>query len=135
MSRLRHVAEQEGDIDVTPMLDVVFILLIFFVVTTSFVREPGFDPQRSTAREAQHQAGAEILVAVTPAGRIWMHGEPVSLDEVSVKATQELAVAPAATAIVIGDRDAPAGVLLDVMNALRLAGVSDTTLGATRVDN
>ena len=81
MRMRRHHAgsEDEAGIDLTPMLDIVFIMLIFFIVTSSFVREAGIDVLRPSADSAVSKPRASILVAVSADGEIWMDGKPVDI--------------------------------------------------------
>ena len=69
--KIRREAE-EAAVDLTPMLDVVFIMLIFFIVTTSFVKEAGIDVNRPKAAKAQSKPSATIFIAIRANGEIWM---------------------------------------------------------------
>ena len=76
----RHDSPPEGNgIDLTPMLDVVFIMLIFFIVTTTFIREAGIEINRPNAQTAQKQERVNILVAIAPNGEIWIDGQRVDI--------------------------------------------------------
>ena len=68
------VQEEESEINLTPMLDVVFIMLIFFIVTANFIKEPGLEINRPDAETSEVQENAAILIAVGPTGEIWMDG-------------------------------------------------------------
>jgi|GEM_PF-3686818 len=74
MSRRKHrsTSEHNSDIDMTPMLDIVFIMLIFFIVTTSFVKESGIDVNRPTAKTAERKEQGNIIIAIKPNGAIWI---------------------------------------------------------------
>ena len=69
----------DSEVNLTPMLDVVFIMLIFFVVTTSFVKESGVEVNRPSANTAQQQESANILIAIRPNGEIWIDGRAVDV--------------------------------------------------------
>ena len=130
MPRRHHSSDDPSGINVTPMLDVVFIMLIFFIVTTSFVQETGLDPNRPEAVNARHMQRANILVAVSESGRIWMQKREVALGEVRGLVETIVAESPESSAVIIADRGAPTGVVLDVMDQVRLAKVRNVSVGA-----
>ena len=79
----RHAAPQEEtEINITPMLDVVFIMLIFFIVTTSFIKETGIDPNRPEAETAVAQERGNILIAVNEVGEVWMNKGKIDMTQV-----------------------------------------------------
>ncbi|MDE0037432.1 MAG: biopolymer transporter ExbD [Gammaproteobacteria bacterium] len=84
----RRKPDEEWEINTTPMLDIVFIMLIFFIVTTSFVREPGIDPVRPLAQTAATKERANILIAVSSADQVWMNNTSVSPDGIRVEEEQ-----------------------------------------------
>jgi biopolymer transport protein ExbD len=129
--RKRHSDNSaDSDINLTPMLDVVFIMLIFFVVTTSFVKESGVEVNRPSADTAQSQDNANILIAIRPNGEIWIDGRAV--DTRAVRATIErLRVEfPESQVVIQGDRAAPIGLLVKVMDQVRLAGITNVAIAA-----
>lgn len=73
---------EEANIDITPLLDIVFIMLIFFIVTSTFIKEPGIDVNRPEAETAEDQRLVSILVAVSSENKIWINREEVQLDGV-----------------------------------------------------
>ncbi len=130
MARRTARPDDESEINITPMLDIVFIMLIFFIVTTSFVKETGLDPSRPEAFTAEHKQRANILVAVSDSGQIWMQKRRVDIDEVRPLVEAIVAESPESSAIVIADRGAPTGVVIDVVDQVRLAKVTRISLGA-----
>ena len=134
MARKHAAHNDESEINITPMLDIVFIMLIFFIVTTSFVKETGLDPVRPEAFTAEHKQRANILVAVSETGRIWMHKREVELNEVKALAEVAVAESPESSAIIIADRGAPTGVVIDVMDQVRLAKVANVSVGAEPIN-
>ena len=82
MRRRRKSQEEDSGIDLTPMLDVVFIMLIFFIVTTSFVKESGLDVNRPTASTAKKKERASILVAIAQNGEIWIQKRRIDIRSV-----------------------------------------------------
>lgn len=123
--------EDAGGIDLTPMLDVVFIMLIFFIVTTSFVRESGVEIERPEASTATPRSDAQVMVAITPEGAIWVNGEAV--DENRVGEVVARAARSAGGGVVVqADRHSQTGLLIETMDRIRRAGVDDIAVAATR---
>ena len=119
-------------INLTPLIDVVFILLIFFIVTSSFVKEAGIDVERPSAQSAERKEAATILVAVDAAGSIWIDQRQVDLRRVRASVGRLRAESPQAAAVVIADTDARMGLAVQVIDQIRLAGVERVSLAATR---
>ena len=131
MRRLAKQQEEEGaEIDLTPMLDVVFIMLIFFIVTTTFVREAGIQINRPAAETAVKQEQTNILVAISPEGEIWIDGQRVDIRELRGMIRKLKSENPEAAVIIQADRDARAGLLVQAMDQARLAGVRDVAVAA-----
>ena len=130
--RFRHKRreEEESEINITPMMDIVFIMLIFFIVTTSFIKETGIDPNRPEAETAKRAELGNILIAVAPNDRIWMNKAPIELE--AVKIMMELAHAenPESSVVIVADELASTGLVLDVMDQIRLSGISKISLSA-----
>ena len=130
----RHVLRQKTgtDLNITPMIDVIFILLIFFLATTSFVKETGVEVERPSAATAERQERANILIAISENGDIWMGGR--MLDIRTVRANVELALAenPEAAVIITADKSSTTGLLIQVMDQARLAGVSSVSIAAIK---
>ncbi len=127
----KHVKDSDqSEINITPMLDIVFIMLIIFIVTTSFVKETGLDPIRPEAFTAAHKQRANILVAISESGNIWMQKRQVELSDVKALVEAIVAESPESSAIIIADRGAPSGVVIDVMDQVRLAKVTNIAVGA-----
>lgn len=131
MAARRHDRrEAEQGVDLTPMLDIVFILLIFFIVTTSFVREAGVKVNRPQAASAQKQAATSIYVAVTPEGEIWVDRRAVRLSGLRAAVARIRLENPEATGVIQADADARHGLVVAVMDELRLAGVREIAVAA-----
>lgn len=129
--RRRHGAgDDEASIDLTPMLDVVFIMLIFFIVTASFVKESGVDVSRQQAASAAPQERATVLVGITESGQVWIDGRPVDVRAVRANLERLHAENPKGTVVIQADRRSENGVLVQVLDAARLAGVDDVALAA-----
>lgn len=132
MYRLRKSREtEEPAIDLTPMLDIVFIMLIFFVATTSFVEESGIEVNRPAAQTSERIERNNLLIAITPRGEIWLAGEAVALGMLASRIERLRTENPQGNVIIQGDTDAPVGLLVNVMDQVRLAGVTRMAI-ATR---
>ena len=126
----RNNGSPDSDINLTPMLDVVFIMLIFFVVTTSFVKESGVEINRPRAQTAQQQEKASILIAIRPNGEIWIEGRSVDVRAVRANIERLRAEFPEGQVVIQGDREAQIGLLVRVMDQVRLAGITDVAIAA-----
>ena len=128
---MRHQRpEEEIGIDLAPMLDFVLNLLIFFIITTSFVKEAGIVVDRPEALTAEHRESGNILIAIRANGEIWMDRRQVDLREVRPIVERMHVERPDDTVIVIGDKAAPAGLLAQVMDEVKLGGIAEVTVGA-----
>ncbi|MBB3183436.1 biopolymer transport protein ExbD [Halomonas fontilapidosi] len=133
MRRRRSLAAEGGDageVNLTPMLDVVFIMLIFFIVTTSFIKESGVEIERPESSAASPQPDAQLMVAITAQGAIWVDGQPVDAHRVG---NEVAALVSGDGGVVIqADRKATTGLLIEVMDRIREAGVEQVAVAATR---
>ncbi|MBZ9556576.1 MULTISPECIES: biopolymer transporter ExbD [Modicisalibacter] len=131
MRRRRMARDDEtAEINLTPMLDVVFIMLIFFIVTTSFIKESGVEIERPEASSATARPDAQVMVAITPQGAVWVDGEPVDVHRIG--STVAGLVGDDGGVVVQADRNATTGVLIEVMDRIRRAGVDNLAVAATR---
>ena len=135
MKRRRHAdyGNQDTDINLTPMLDIVFIMLIFFVVTTSFVKESGIEVNRPTAQTAEQRDLGNILIAISPNGEIWIDQRAVDIRAVQAVVERLVAENPEGGVIIQGDREAQIGLLVKVMDQVRKAGIENVSIAATAV--
>ena len=130
MTSRREKQVDEMDINITPMLDIVFIMLIFFIVTTSFVRETGIDPRRPVAETATDQGHANILIGIDSDGQIWVNRQVVQVAEVRQLVENAVNENPESSAVLITDEEAPTGIMLDIMDQVRLGGVANIAVAA-----
>ncbi|WP_312959014.1 ExbD/TolR family protein [Stutzerimonas nitrititolerans] len=129
--RRHHLQEEDTGIDLTPMLDVVFIMLIFFIVTSSFIKESGVEVQRPQADTASAQDKGNILVAVTAEGQVWIDKKAVDVRSVRAHIERLRVDQPDGAVVVQADQDARTGLVVQVMDQARQAGVHDVALAAT----
>jgi len=118
-SRSRQSSEQEGQIDLTPMLDVVFIMLIFFIVTSSFVKEPGVEIFKPQAATTEACARGTIIFAVDERGDIYYNKNKLKLDKVLRTAEAAKKEAPQANIVVQVDRETPAYAVEELIDIVR----------------
>lgn len=124
------VEEEEATIDMTPMLDVVFIMLIFFIVTASFVKESGIDVNRPDAATAVKKDRANILIAISDKGEIWINKRRIDVRAVQANVERLHAENPQGTVVIQADRKSTTETLIKVMDAARAAGVFDVSIAA-----
>jgi biopolymer transport protein ExbD len=123
------------EINMGPLIDMVFLLLIFFVVTTSFVKEAGIDVQKSTAATAQVKQRGNILIGVTHEGDIYMEGKRVDIRSIRPLIERALAEDPESGIVIVADKRSQTGAVVEVMDHCRLAGAKDVSLAAKRQED
>jgi len=122
--------EDEAAIDITPMLDVVFIMLIFFIVTATFVKEAGIDVNRPDAATAVKQEKANILIAINENNEIWIDRRQVDIRSVRSNIERLHAENPQGSVVIQADKNSTTETLLRVMDASRSAGVFNVAIAA-----
>ncbi|AUL75195.1 biopolymer transporter ExbD [Pseudoalteromonas sp. 13-15] len=122
--------DEAEEINMTPMLDVVFIMLIFFIVTASFVKEAGIDVNRPEAATAVKKERANILVAISDKGEIWINKRQIDVRAVQANIERLKAENPQGSVVIQADKKATTDTLIKVMDAARAAGVFDVSIAA-----
>ena len=122
--------EEESEINITPMLDVVFIMLIFFIVTASFVKEAGIDVNRPDAETAVRQERANILIAISENNEIWIDQRMVDPRALRANIERLHAENPEGSVVIQADKKAITETLSQVMDAARQAGVYNVAIAA-----
>lgn len=122
--------DEAEEINMTPMLDVVFIMLIFFIVTASFVKESGIDVNRPEAATAVKKERANILVAISDKGEIWINKRQIDVRAVQANIERLKAENPQGSVVIQADKKATTDTLIKVMDAARAAGVFDVSIAA-----
>ncbi len=130
MRRARKREQDESEVNLTPMLDVVFIMLIFFIVTASFVKEAGIDVTRPPAATAERKERGNILIAITENDQIWMDRRQVDPRALRANIERLHAENPQGSVVIQADKNSKNGLLVMVMDAARLAGVKSVALAA-----
>ncbi|MFP6605876.1 MAG: biopolymer transporter ExbD [Myxococcota bacterium] len=130
MRRRRQRHDDENEVNLTPMLDVVFIMLIFFIVTASFVKEAGIDISRPPAATAVRKERGNILIAITHNDQIWIDRRQVDPRALRANIERLHAENPQGSVVIQADKDSRNGLLVQVMDAARMAGVKSVALAA-----
>jgi biopolymer transport protein ExbD len=135
MRRRRARSDQEAsEVNLTPMLDVVFIMLIFFIVTASFVKEAGIDVSRPPAATAERKERGNILIAITANNQVWIDRRQVDPRSLRANIERMHAENPQGSVVIQADEKSENGLLVRVMDAARLAGISNVSLAAEVVE-
>jgi len=122
----------EVNINMGPLVDMVFLLLIFFVVTTSFVKETGIDVQRSTAATAEMKERGNIMLGISADGQVYMEGKRIAVRSVRALIERALAEDPESGVVIVADKDSNTGTVVQAMDQCRLAGAMNVSLAAKR---
>jgi biopolymer transport protein ExbD len=120
--------EDEAQIDLTPMLDVVFIMLIFFIVTASFIKEAGVEVNRPEASTSEPKENVNILVAITATNEIWMDKRRIDVRAVRANIERLHAENPKGAVVIQADNESNTETVAGVLDAAREAGVYDVSL-------
>ena len=128
MRRLRTKQEDDAKIDITPMLDVVFIMLIFFIVTASFIKESGANVTKPDADTAIQRPNATILIAIDSNDDIWLDRRKIDSRAVKTNINRLRAENPSGEVVVQADEEATAETVLEVVEAFKDAGISIPTV-------
>jgi biopolymer transport protein ExbD len=133
VSRFRKIEDEEAEIDLTPMLDVVFIMLIFFIVTASFVKESGIEISRpDDVTDAQPDTDKQnIIIQITAADEVWIQGRRIDKRAVRANIERMYAENPDASVIIQANNKAHASVYADIANSAREAGIYAVSMVTT----
>ncbi len=129
---LRKQREDTDELNISPLIDMIFILLIFFVVTTSFSRETGVEVNKPRASTAKTLSQENILIAVTSEGTIHILEKQVDLNQLTMIVKRLINENPERQAVLFVDRKAPSGEVVDVIDACNLSGVKKVNIAAMK---
>ena len=121
-------SDDDSDINLTPMLDVVFIMLIFFIVTATFIKQAGIDVYRPYALTAEKKPTVSVLLAIGPTGEIWIDKKRVDITAVRAVIERMHAENPKGTLVIQADRAAKSEKLMAVLSAARGAGLKEVAI-------
>ena len=126
----KKAQEEAGEIDLTPMLDGVFILLIFFIVTSVFVTEAGIEVIKPEASTVEDTSGDLILIAIGPSGDIWIDGDQIDPRFIRSRFELRLADAPNSAIVIQADQNADNEQVMLILEAARDANIEDVSISA-----
>jgi biopolymer transport protein ExbD len=126
----RHAKTEDVEINITPMLDIVFIMLIFFIVTTSFTKETGATINKPVADEAVALRNGTILIGIRSNDDIWMNKRLIELREVRSLVERAKAENPEGSVVIVADKESRIGVVTQVMDQVKMAGVQGISISA-----
>ncbi len=128
----RRQRRKPAELNMSPLIDMIFILLIFFVVTTSFVREAGVDVQRPIAQTAETRDSTNIVLAITADNIVVVEGKPIDVRSVQSYMERFLMQNPNGSVVLAADRSSRSGLVIQVLDACRLAGVKNLSVAAKK---
>lgn len=133
MATKDHIKSESGPtaMNITPLIDMVFILLIFFAVNASFVKEAGVEIERPSARTATVKQQANIMIAVTENDEVWVDRQRVDPSSVRGHVERLHAENPEGAVVILADDDSRTGLVIEVLDQARLAGVENVAVAAT----
>jgi biopolymer transport protein ExbD len=126
----RHAHTEDAEINITPMLDIVFIMLIFFIVTTSFTKETGAAIVKPLADQATSLRNGTILIGIKSNDDIWMSKRLIELREVRSMVETAKAENPKGSVVIVADKDSRIGTVTQVMDQVKMAGVQGIAISA-----
>jgi biopolymer transport protein ExbD len=129
---LKKKIRRSAELNIAPLMDMVFILLIFFIVTTSFTRETGVDVSKPKAASAKDLSRQIIMIGVTKEGTIHINEGQVSVNVLGTILKRYMAETPDRPVIIVSDRDAPVSAVVDILDECNLAKVRKVSLSAER---
>ena len=132
VSLRRRQRRKSAELNMSPLIDMIFILLIFFVVTTSFVKESGVDVQRPVAQTAETKESTNIVMAITAENMIVVESKPIDVRSVQSYMERFLMQNPNGSVILAADRNSRSGIVIQVLDACRLAGVKNLSVAAKK---
>lgn len=134
ISGAQRSRRESTELNIAPLIDMVFILLIFFLVNTSFVKETGIDVSRPSANTATVREKANILIAIDEKNRVFMDEHEIDVRAVRANVERALAESPESDVVVVADKGSDTGVAIDVMDGCRMAGAENVALAARLPD-
>jgi|SRR5688572_7108932 biopolymer transport protein ExbD len=131
MQSRRHTPETEDTgIDLAPMLDFTVNLLIFFIITTSFIKEPGTTVFKPEAVTAESRETGNLLIAIRENGDIWLDRRRIDMRDVRPAMERLHIERPDDSVVILADRESDAGIVAEVMDEVRLAGIEIMSIAA-----
>jgi biopolymer transport protein ExbD len=120
------------ELNMAPLIDMVFLLLIFFLVTTSFVREAGVEVKRPKAQTAAAKEKANMIIGVTQNGVVYIEGKSIDIRSLRARMERFVSETPNGSVVIVADQQSATGIVVQVMDACRLAGAGEISLSAEK---
>ncbi|PHR29395.1 MAG: biopolymer transporter ExbD [Desulfotalea sp.] len=130
VGRTKRQYDSESMINMAPLVDLIFLLLIFFIVTTSFVRETGIEVDRPSASTAVAQQKGNILIGISEEGLVFFDNKEIDVRAVRAHVERALAETPETGVVIVADRASHTGVVIQVMDQCRLSGAKNVAIAA-----
>ncbi len=131
ISAARRAKQKNLELNIAPLIDMVFILLIFFLVTTSFIKETGVDISRPSANTAVARTQSSILIGVTADNTIHLDRREIDIRAVRANVERAIAENPEGTVVIVADKESKTGLVITVMDACKLAGAENVSIAAS----
>ncbi len=131
ISAARRANSKSLELNIAPLIDMVFILLIFFLVTTSFLKETGVDISRPTASTAVSKTKTTILIGVTKDNTIHINRQVVDIRAVRANVERAMAETPEGSVVIVADKESMTGLVINVMDSCKLAGAENVSIAAS----
>ena len=128
--RRSHPVHEETGIDLAPMLDFVMNLLIFFIIAAAFVQESGIRVNKPSAKTAKEEDRSSIFIGISAENQIWVNRERIDIRRLRTEIERLHRAKPKAAVVIQGDENARLGLMVEVMDQARLAGVADVSVAA-----
>ncbi|MBN1907647.1 MAG: biopolymer transporter ExbD [Deltaproteobacteria bacterium] len=128
----RKKSDDSVDINMSPMVDMTFLLLIFFLVTTTFVKESGVEVNRPIASTTESKENTNIVIGVTKEGMIYIENQIIDVRSVRSRMERFKSEMPEGNVVITADKDSLFGVAIDVLDQVRLAGIKNVVVAATK---
>ncbi len=128
--RTKRRRKQQSELNMTPLIDMVFILLIFFIVTTSFVKEAGVEINRPVANTAVVNESTSLIIGITESNEVWIEGKIYDVRSVRGYMNRFLAETPEGAVVITADRECRSGLLIKVLDSCREAGATNLSVAA-----
>ncbi len=131
ISKYRRQNRKPVELNMAPLIDMVFILLIFFLVTTSFVKETGVDVNRPSASTAKARTKSVIMVGISKDNRVFINKKEIDIRSVRMNVERALAENPESGVIIVADKESTTGAVITAMDECKMAGAKNVSIAAS----
>ncbi len=127
-SMRKKYTTEEAAVDMAPLIDMTFLLLIFFLVNTNFIKETGIEVQRPAAASGESKQGDLILIGLSSAGTVHMKGKRIDMSTIRPEVSQMRIKMPSAPVVIVADEGAKAGWVVRIIDECKLAGATNISI-------